>query len=83
MKINNVFNLLLLTIHYLSIGITDKDRGHGFDNGTAENITECEVQNHDIVGGTREVGEIAEDDEEEDVDQRSENCEEELRANQK
>ena len=78
-----MFNLLLLTIYYLSIGITDKDRGHGLDNGTAENITECEVQNHDIVGGTREVGEITEDDEEEDVDQRSEYCEEELRANQK
>ena len=64
---------------YLSVGIADKYWGHGFDNGAAENITKGQIENEDIVGGTREVWEVSEDDEEENIEKRSKHSEEKLR----
>ena len=69
-------------LSYLAEGITDVYAEHRLDEGADDEVTDRDVGEDDIVGGTGEVGEISECDPQHYIDHGTEQSEEKLRKDQ-
>ena len=67
---------------YLDKGVAHEHRGHRLDDGADDEVGRREVEQEDVVGGGGEGGQVSQDDEDEDVCQRTKHCEEHLGENQ-
>ena len=59
---------------YIGECITYVDTWDWFDEGADENITERQIDKENMVGGGREVWEVPQSDEEEEIEQGSKDC---------